>query len=280
MRSRDPSAMKITFESFAAELKKARVEKQITLMDISASTRINLKFLEAMEEGNFGILPQTYVRAFIREYAEAVGYDAKEAMKKYEALRQPKTSPRPEEPAVAAAPPPAPGSLPAASSDVRPGTVVAAFLRKNAVFMVVIVLAAAFVIYLVRPTSDAGVASTISETPFDNVVQESEAALPKKEDPVTLPAVTRPAAVDSLTLEMTTSDSVWMTITLDGGTTLEYLFPPNRRGSWKAKELFAVTMGNAGGAVFKLNGHELGTLGNRGAVVRNVLISESALPKP
>jgi len=280
MRSRDSNAMKMTFESFAAELKKARVDKQITLMDISASTRINLKFLEAMEEGNFGILPQTYVRAFIREYAEAVGYDAKEAMKKYEALRQPKPSPRPVEPAVDAAPPSAPGSMPAAPSDVRPGTIVAAFLRKNAVFMVVIVLAAAFVIYLVRPTSDAGVASTISETPFDNVVQESEAALPKREDPVTLPAVTRPAAVDSLTLEMTTSDSVWMTITLDGGRTLEYLFPPNRRGSWKAKELFAVTMGNAGGAIFKLNGHELGTLGNRGAVVRNVLISESALPKP
>ncbi|MBI2620348.1 MAG: DUF4115 domain-containing protein [Ignavibacteriales bacterium] len=264
----------MTFESFAAELKKARVEKQISLMDISASTRINLKFLEAIEEGNFTVLPQAYVRAFIREFADAVGYDPKEAMKKYETLRRPKAAERAMEPLSPAVSPQA------SAKDSRQVAALVAFFRKNTVFTVIVVLAAAFVVYLVRPTSDAGVVSNIAETPFDKVIQENEAALPRKEDPVPLPAVTRPAAVDSLTLEMTTNDSVWMTVTLDGTRTLEYLFPPNRKGSWKAKETFILTMGNAGGATFKLNGHELGTLGNRGAVIRNILISESALPKP
>jgi cytoskeletal protein RodZ len=53
---------------FGEELKKLRLEKQVSLMDISFSTRINIKFLEAIEAGKFSVLPQTYVRAFLREY--------------------------------------------------------------------------------------------------------------------------------------------------------------------------------------------------------------------
>ena len=46
-------------ESFGAELKKHRLDRQISLMDISAATRINLRFLEAMEEGKCSVLPAT-----------------------------------------------------------------------------------------------------------------------------------------------------------------------------------------------------------------------------
>ena len=46
---------------------------------------------------------------------------------------------------------------------------------------------------------------------------------------------------------------------------------------WAAKERFVVTMGNAGGATFQLNGKDIGALGKRGAVVRNAVISEANL---
>jgi hypothetical protein len=46
---------------------------------------------------------------------------------------------------------------------------------------------------------------------------------------------------------------------------------------FSARDKFSITMGNAGGATFKLNGKELGALGKRGAVVRNVLINEARL---
>jgi hypothetical protein len=55
------------------------------------------------------------------------------------------------------------------------------------------------------------------------------------------------------------------------------LFPPNRKRSFMAKDQFSITMGNAGGATFKLNGKELGSLGKRGLVVRNVLINQARL---
>jgi len=264
----------MTFESFAAELKKARTEKQISLMDISAATRINMKFLEALEEGNFGVLPQTYIRAFIREYAEAVGYNVQQAMKNYDALRQPNQTEKTDD---SSSPSRKGNPVQTQASENR----ILGFARQNAVFIGIIVVVAVFVVYLTRPVADTTAMGEIAETPFDKVVQENQAAtpVPEQQEPITLPSVSRLVKADSLTLEMTTSDSVWMTVTLDGARTLEYLFPPSGKGSWKAKETFTLTMGNAGGAAFSLNGHKIGALGKRGAVVRNVLISEANLPK-
>jgi len=264
----------ITLESFAAELKKTRIEKQISLMDISASTRINLKFLEALEDGNFAILPQTYVRAFIREYAEAVGLDTRRILGKYESIHHQKQQPERQ----AESPQSAKPVIPKTGEVTRPAL---AFARQNALFVGFVLIVAVFVVYLFQQTSDASKATNIAETPFDNVIQENAAALPRTEEaPVALPAVTRPAVADSLSLTMATTDSVWMTVTIDDGTTLEYLFPPERRGNWTAKESFTLTMGNAGGAVFMLNGKDLGALGRSGAVVRNVRISAANLSTP
>ena len=59
----------MTLEQFAEGLKQLRIEKQLTLLDISTETRINIKFLMAIENGQFYMLPQTYIRAFLREYS-------------------------------------------------------------------------------------------------------------------------------------------------------------------------------------------------------------------
>lgn len=263
----------MTLESFAAELKKKRLDRQVSLMDISAATRISLKFLEALEEGNFAVLPQTYIRAFIREYADNVGIDPKEAMQKYDTLKQAHPAEGSAEPAPAQR-----NLLPAKGAEQTPFDKALMFAQQNALLLVLAGFALAFVIYLVRPSSDAAT-STISEVPFDKVIQEHEAALPKRDDPISLPVMIKPAQPDSLRLEMVTLDSVWMTITIDASPVREYLFSANRKGSWKAQERFALTMGNAGGAIFKLNGIELGALGKPGAVVRNVILSQANIPR-
>ncbi|GJQ21204.1 MAG: helix-turn-helix domain-containing protein [Bacteroidia bacterium] len=262
-----------TFESFGADLKRHRSEKNISLMDISASTRINLKFLEALETGNFSILPQTYVRAFLREYADAVGMNPDGVLKTYDEILLHKQGGEPK-------PATKPQSVSRKTPDSGALAPVAAFARQNALFVVFVLLVAVFVVYLFRQTSDAPRATTIAETPFDRVVEENAAAMSQRDTAVILPAVTNPAAVDSLSLVMTTTDSVWMTITLDDGPTREYLFAPDRRGRWTAKESFTLTMGNAGGATFVLNGKPLGTLGRPGAVIRNVRISAENLSSP
>lgn len=55
------------------QLKVARLKKNLSLDDVQASTKIQERYLEAIENNNLGILPgDFYVRAFIRQYALAV----------------------------------------------------------------------------------------------------------------------------------------------------------------------------------------------------------------
>jgi hypothetical protein len=257
---------------FGEELKKLRLEKQVSLMDISFSTRINIKFLEAIESGKFSILPQTYVRAFLREYGDAIGLGGEEVLRRYDALREPQSSPATRE----AQPSPQPAPTASARSSEPKSQRISVGLKKNLLFAGVLLATVAFVLILRTPSTKSP--DTAQEIPFDSVVHESEATS-FKPDSLASAVVTPPPVIepDSLHLEMATTDSVWISILVDGKKTLEYLFPPNRRRTFTAKDRFSITMGNAGGASFKLNGKELGTLGKRGVVVRNVIINEDRL---
>ena len=52
----------------------ARLAKNLSLEDVQAATKIQARYLEAIENNNLSILPgDFYVRAFIRQYAIAVG---------------------------------------------------------------------------------------------------------------------------------------------------------------------------------------------------------------
>ncbi|MFD2670033.1 helix-turn-helix domain-containing protein [Marinicrinis sediminis] len=65
-------------------LKRARMEKQLTLEELQEQTKIRKTYLQAIEEGNYKVLPGNfYVRAFIKSYAEAVGLDPAEVMNHY-----------------------------------------------------------------------------------------------------------------------------------------------------------------------------------------------------
>lgn len=65
-------------------LKEERLKKGITLEDLQETTKIRKRYLEAIEEGNYKILPGNfYVRAFVKNYAEAVGLDPNELLRLY-----------------------------------------------------------------------------------------------------------------------------------------------------------------------------------------------------
>lgn len=56
------------------QLRNARIEKGYTLNTLQQKTKIQKKYLQAIEEGQFSQMPgQFYVRAFIKQYADMVG---------------------------------------------------------------------------------------------------------------------------------------------------------------------------------------------------------------
>ena len=71
-------------ETFYHALKQLRVAQGISLEDISARTKINIRFLEALEQGDLEILPKTYIRLFLRSYCKEIGADVKEALQQVE----------------------------------------------------------------------------------------------------------------------------------------------------------------------------------------------------
>jgi cytoskeletal protein RodZ len=65
-------------------LKEARLSKGYSLDDLQEITKIQKRYLVGIEEGNYSIMPGSfYVRAFIKQYAEAVGLDAEEILETY-----------------------------------------------------------------------------------------------------------------------------------------------------------------------------------------------------
>ncbi|MGH9763718.1 MAG: RodZ domain-containing protein [Blastocatellia bacterium] len=67
------------------ELKSRREERRISLSEISESTRIGTRFLKAIEDNNFKVLPGgIFTRSFIRAYAKSVGMDEEQAIAMYQ----------------------------------------------------------------------------------------------------------------------------------------------------------------------------------------------------
>lgn len=67
------------------ELQKARLDKGLSLDDIQQTTKIQKRYLAAIENGQFDQLPGAfYERAFVRQYADAVGLDVADFMKNHD----------------------------------------------------------------------------------------------------------------------------------------------------------------------------------------------------
>lgn len=246
-----------------AELKKAREARKMSVGDIAAATLINVQMLEEIEQGNLSVLPQAYVRAFLREYASTVGLDPDAIMKEYDR----ETETPAEKPEVA---PPQPSLTPidekSSSRTVTVGALIA---------IASLILVAAW--YVFRPDPE----SSVQEIPFQSIVQDNEQrlnldTLGRSTHPVKTAAA---GAADSMTLMATTSDTVWMQLVIDQGEPLEYLFRPHATRSWRAQHRFVVTLGNAGGVDLTLNDKRLGHLGKPGVVIRDVELTRDSLKR-
>ena len=68
------------------KLKSLRRERKIDLEAIEKRTKIDLKYLKAIENGKFEILPSTYIRLFLKAYCVEIGADPIDALHQLDEL--------------------------------------------------------------------------------------------------------------------------------------------------------------------------------------------------
>jgi cytoskeletal protein RodZ len=65
-------------------LREARMRQRLDIADVEARTKIRAKYLRALENEEFGMLPgPTFVKTFLRTYAEALGLDPQVLVEEY-----------------------------------------------------------------------------------------------------------------------------------------------------------------------------------------------------
>jgi len=77
--------------SIGDTLREARMRQRLDIADLEARTKIRAKYLRALENEEFGMLPgPTFVKTFLRTYAEALGLDPHVLVETYRASYEPR----------------------------------------------------------------------------------------------------------------------------------------------------------------------------------------------
>ncbi len=72
-------------ENFGLHLKHERELRGVSLEEIAESTRIHIRYLEALENNEFDKMPgEVFVKGYIRSYARVIGFDSEEMVNVYD----------------------------------------------------------------------------------------------------------------------------------------------------------------------------------------------------
>lgn len=251
-------------------LKQAREKLNLSLEDISAATKINIKFLKAIDNGDFNFLNDVYIKAFIRSYAKEVGLDPEECVRKYiesilpkQERAEPQVSQLPQE------------SIKKVRLPKQKGVSNTTILIIVSIFIVF-----AFIFSLNLFKDDVNKDSD-REIPFQEAVKKIEQSHTQDDSSLYMDSAyispVLSGRMDSLILSISTNESAWISVLIDEKYKNEILLMPNKSVIWKALDSFKLTTGNAGALNIKLNNKTIPSIGKRGAVVKDVVLSRKSL---
>ena len=233
--------------SFGENLRRERELRGINLRDIADSTKISIRFLQALEQDRFDVLPGgIFQRAFVRQYAHHVGLDAERLVAEFvyaqgedPAPKPPSESPRPKAPRG------------------------------------VLAIAAA--------VGGLGLLALFRSAP-DRVARE--APVPAMPVPASRPTdrVYPPPSTQKeqdtpagLVLTMSAREQCWVGAKVDGQRVLDRVLLKGETQTLEATGEIVLSVGNAGGLAFRVNDRPGVPLGQRGEVRRNIVITRESL---
>jgi len=233
-------------------LRQAREAKNLSLADVEKEIKIRSRYLEALENEEFDVLPgNVYMLGFLRSYASFLGLDANELVGQLKNHLHPEDEEKEE---VRARPAVYPSS----------GRSIGKKVKLLAVGLAVC-LAIAYVFSAVTREPVPQVADVPVETPaVEEAPQVSEGGSEDGE------AVIAPRE-EGLELVLQVSDQpgsrCWVEVRADGEKIFSGILEAGARQSFTAEESFWLKAGNAGVLSVTYNGQEWSNIGRVGEVV-------------
>jgi cytoskeletal protein RodZ len=306
------SSMQAEADSLGSYLRRERERRQVSLQDISAATKVQLKFLEALERDDYDHLPPApFVGGFLRAYAQCLALDPDAIIAAYHARHD-------------------------ASEGVEGHRLFVAYQVKRskrfhrakvAMAVIVLVLLAGLAwrtlkggqevsIPILPPpevteqtpgdfqdasevprlasdtpsippaTSPPMAAQVSTASPVDVAQEQSVAPAVAPETSSPPPSETVPSEspaeetppVESLTplvLQAIALEDTWLQVDIDGGKRRALLLTAGKSIQWEATERFVLTVGNAQGTRLVLNGHDVPLPPTRTNVVRDFVLTRA-----
>jgi cytoskeleton protein RodZ len=287
---------------FGTYLRQAREKRGISLQQVSATTKISVRVLDALERNDPRKLPGgIFSRAFVRSYAREVGLDPEVVVSQFVSAF-PDHAGGEATPAAASAVPDDPETF---ESRRRAATT---FLQLAGISLVVIAIV---VFYLnmrrnaptppVKVVSEAtqeqraaqAAAQAVSSPTSEPLAQQPSVqpggqagatgtqATPPSPAPgtVTPPATTSSApagAADApLTLAITSNAACWLVLTVDGARVVARTLEPGEQVTFPVKSFVTIDAGNAGALAVTLNGKPARAIGKAGEVVKTTITPDN-----
>jgi transcriptional regulator with XRE-family HTH domain len=262
--------MKVKMSKVGEILRKRRELESMSLEDIATQTMIAKKYIIALEEGNFSPFPaQVYAKGFLRNYANFLGFDEEEIndlVSQYELEWKEANL-----------------ELPISVPEKTTPTSKTNRSLYMIIFILIIGVSVLFFFYFAKQktllrqkvVNYPDPTKILEEEDIfkaENIIikkKVEEAKKAKEKEIKKQPVAIKPKKVF---LEAFASEKVWMQATIDGRRKHEVLLEPDQRIRWQANKKIFLTIGNAGGVVFKLNKRYIGALGRRGEV-KKILVT-------
>ncbi|MBN1594753.1 helix-turn-helix domain-containing protein [candidate division FCPU426 bacterium] len=226
------------------QLKNQRKARGISLVEVAEHTKIGKRYLEALEEGRYELLPcEAYIRGFLRAYAKYLELDEEMLLRQYKSLKAEKQSPEGEE-------------------EEREEED-----RKNnqsiwvPLLSMLILAGAGAGLFLLWPSAEEeGV------TNQEVIVSEAVGSGYEEERPVRVAGPNEP-----MILKIRGKEKTWITVMTDGRQEPDITLNPGEERTWNAQERFVLWTGNAGGIEVYFNGEAQPPLGKAGEVRKEIV---------
>lgn len=237
--------------SFGQDLKRERELRGISLQEIANSTKISMRFLEALEQDRLDLLPgKFFVKAILRVYAQSIGLEENSVLNRYY-----EASLREEQSRLAQGKP----KMERGESPKKKKVLIG-------IVLLVTLILLSFVAFNLLRKEDASAPGE----PQDTILIQKETPLPQ-------PKVKRLyeifAPENKLNLEISFFEETWLQVYADGEIKIDGLKEPGEITTIEAKEELFIHLGNAGGFTYKINDKKGKPLGPSGVSIRNLKIT-------